>query len=369
MLFKGTKTKTARDIAMIIDSVGGQMNAFTGKECTCIYTKTLDEDLKTAVELISDMIFHSTFDPVHIETERRIIAEEISMYEDYPEELVHDMLSEEVWNGNPLGYPILGSYASISSITREKIIDYMNTFYVPDNSVISVAGNFDENCLVELVQQYFGEWKAKNYCVINAHKPLFNRSMKVKRKETEQVHMCIGFPGIRHGEESLYSLLTLNNILGGGMSSRLFQKVREELGLAYSIYSYPTSYKDTGLFAIYAASGPGSFMDVIRHIGDELALLIIDSLTETDIEKAKNQLKGNFIISLDSTSGRMNSMGKSQLMLGRVRTPEEVLDSINKVNRDSITEVIEKVFRPGLVGLSAIGDIDFEPDLLDKIDF
>ena len=354
---------------MTIDNVGGQLNAFTGKECTCIYTKTLDEDLKTAMELISDMLFNSTFDPVHIETEKRVVAEEISMYEDYPEELVHDMLSEEVWSGNPLSYPILGSYKSIASITREKIIDYMNTFYVPENSVISVAGNFDENYLIELVQKYFGEWKSNSLYEFNALKPWFNRSMKVKRKETEQVHMCIGFPGIKHGEESLYSLLALNNILGGGMSSRLFQKVREELGLAYSIYSYPTSYRDTGMFVIYAASSPGSFMDVVKHIQNELVSLTSDFLTETDVEKAKNQLKGNFIISLDSTSGRMNSMGKSQLMLGRVRTPEKVLDSINKISRDSIKEVIEDIFRPEQIGLSAIGDIDFDPHLLDKIDF
>lgn len=369
MLFKGTEQRSARDIAMVIDNVGGQLNAFTGKECTCIYTKTLDEDLKTAVELIADMLFNSTFDPVHIETEKKIIAEEISMYEDYPEELVHDMLSEEVWSGNPLSYPILGSYKSVSSITREKIIDYMNKFYVPDNSVISVAGNFDENYLIELVQKYFGGWKPNNFSRITAVKPWFNRSMKVRRKDTEQVHLCLGFPGIKHGEESLYSLLTLNNILGGGMSSRLFQKVREELGLAYSIYSYPTSYRDVGMFVIYAASSPASFMDVVKHIQDELVSLTNDFLTEADVEKAKNQLKGNYIISLDSTSGRMNSMGKSQLMLGRVQTPEEVMDCINRVSCDSINAIIESIFKPEQMGLSAIGDVDFDPDLLDKIGF
>jgi len=291
------------------------------------------------------------------------------MYEDYPEELVHDMLSEEVWSGNPLSYPILGSYKSVASITREKIIDYMKTFYVPENSVISVAGNFDEQYLLELVQKYFGGWKSNSFNEINADKPWFNRSMKVRRKETEQVHMCIGFPGIKHGEESLYSLLTLNNILGGGMSSRLFQKVREELGLAYSIYSYPTSYKDVGMFVIYAASSPGSYMDVVKHIQSELVSLTRDFLTEADVEKAKNQLKGNFIISLDSTSGRMNSMGKSQLMLGRVQTPEEVLECINRVSRDSINEIIENIFKSEQMGLSAIGDVDFDPDLLDKIGF
>lgn len=367
MLFKGTETRSAKDIAMVIDSLGGQLNAFTGKECTCIYTKTLDEDLKTAVELISDMLFHSTFDPVQIETEKKVIVEEISMYKDYPEELVHDMLSEEVWSGHPLSYPILGSYESVASITREKILDYMNTFYVPENSVVSVAGNFDEQYLIDLVQKYFGDWKSSGISKFHEAKPWFNRSMKVKRKDTEQVHMCIGFPGIKHGEESLYSLLAFNNILGGGMSSRLFQKVREELGLAYSIYSYATSYKDVGMFVIYAASSPASFMDVIRHIRNELELVTGDCLTEEDVEKAKSQLKGNFIISLDSTSGRMNSMGKSQLMLGRVTTPEEVLECINRVSRDSIKEIIDSIFKSAQVGFTAIGDVDFDPGILDKI--
>jgi len=367
MLFKGTETRTAKEIAMVIDSLGGQLNAFTGKECTCVYTKTLDEDLEAAVELISDMLFHSTFDPVQIETEKKVIAEEISMYKDYPEELVHDMLSEEVWSGHPLSYPILGNYESVASITRDRIIDYMNTFYVPDNSVISVAGNFEEEHLIDLVQKYFGDWKSNGIRKLYEVKPWFNRSMNVKRKETEQVHMCIGFPGIKHGEESLYSLLTFNNILGGGMSSRLFQKVREELGLAYSIYSYATSYSDVGMFVIYSASSPASFMDVISHIRNELELVKGDYLTEDDVEKAKNQLKGNFIISLDSTSGRMNSMGKSQLMLGRVTTPEEVLESINKVSRDSIREIIENIFSSEQIGFSAIGDVDFDPRLLDKI--
>lgn len=366
MLFKGTGTKSAKDIAMVIDSVGGQLNAFTGKECTCFYTKTLDDDLETAVELVSDMLFNSTFDPAIIETEKKIITEEINMYEDYPEELVHDILSEEVWRGHPLSYPILGSYESVMSITREKIIDYMNSFYVPENSVISVAGNFDEKHLAEIIQKYFGDWKSGGSVEDGELKPQFNRSVRVKRKDTEQVHMCIGFPGVKNGEESLYSLLAVNNILGGGMSSRLFQRIREEMGLAYSIYSYTTSYRDAGMFVIYAASSPETCMDVIEHIREELISVKNKSFSEDDVEKAKNQLKGSFIIGLDSTSGRMNSMGKSQLMLGRVKTPEEVLEGINNVTKDSINEIIEHVFDNGLTGFSAIGNADFDSQILDK---
>ena len=369
MLFKGTETRTAKDIAMAIDNVGGQINAFTGKECTCIYTKTLDEDLELAVEIVSDMLFHSRYDPIHIETEKKVIVEEISMYEDYPEEMVHDMLTEEVWSGNPLGYPILGSYQSVSGIQREDILEYMRNYYIPENSVISVAGNFDEQKLVEMVRKYFNGWKSKNFCKVVAYKPWFNRSIKVKRKDTEQVHMCLGFRGVKHGEESMYSLLTLNNVLGGGMSSRLFQKVREELGLAYSIYSYPTSYRDVGMFTIYAASSPQQYEEVIRHIQNEIQTLTQETLTESDVEKAKNQLKGSFILGLDSTSSRMNSMGKSQLMMGRIRTPDEVLESINRVSLESIDSVIQYVFKTEQMGLSAIGDIDFDPKLLDNIRF
>jgi len=369
MLFKGTDTRTAEDIARTIDNIGGQINAFTGKECTCFYTKTLDEDLETAVELISDMLFNSTFEDVHIETEKKVIAEEISMYEDYPEEMVHDMLTEEVWSGNSLGYPILGNYYSVAGITRDDILNHMRTFYVPENSVISVAGNFDEKRLVDLVEKYFGNWRSHNYCKIYAYKPWFNRSIKVKKKETEQVHMCLGFRGVKQGEENLYSLLTLNNILGGGMSSRLFQKVREELGLAYSIYSYPTAYRDVGMFTIYAACSPQQHDEVIRNIRNEIISITREKISESDIEKAKNQLKGSFILGLESTSSRMNSMGKSQLILGKVRTPQEILDSIEKVSRENIYEIIRYVFRPEQMGVSAIGDIDMDNGLLDKIAF
>ena len=369
MLFKGTETKTARDIAMTIDNIGGQINAFTGKECTCYYTKTLDSDLETSIELISDMLFNSRFDPAHIETEKNVIVEEIGMYEDYPEEMVHDMLSEEIWSGNSLGYPILGSNQTVSDISRENILDYMKSHYVPENSVISVAGNFDEKQLVEMVEKYFGSWKSHDYCKVRAYKPWFNSSLKLKRKETEQVHMCLGFRGVKHGEESIYSLLALNNILGGGMSSRLFQKVREEMGLAYSIYSYPTSYRDVGMFTIYAAASPKKYNEVINLIKDEISNLTHDTISDSDLEKAKNQLKGSYILGLDSTSSRMNGMGKSQLITGKIRTSDEILESINKVTIESVRDVIDYVFRQEQMGMSAIGDVDFEPGLLNKITF
>jgi len=369
MLFKGTETKTAKDIAMTIDNIGGQINAFTGKECTCYYTKTLDSDLETGIELISDMLFNSRFDPAHIETEKNVIVEEIGMYEDYPEEMVHDMLSEEIWSGNSLGYPILGNYQTVSDISRENILDYIKSHYVPENSVISVAGNFDEKQLVEMVEKYFGGWKSHDYCKVRAYKPWFNSSLKLKRKETEQVHMCLGFRGVKHGEESIYSLLALNNILGGGMSSRLFQKVREEMGLAYSIYSYPTSYRDVGMFTIYAAASPKKYNEVINLIKNEISNLTHDTISDSDLEKAKNQLKGSYILGLDSTSSRMNGMGKSQLITGKIRTSDEILESIDKVTIDSVRDVIDYVFRQEQMGMSAIGDVDFEPGLLNKIAF
>lgn len=369
VLFKGTETKTAQDIAMIIDNIGGQINAFTGKDATCFYTKTLDTDLEIAIETISDMLLYSKLDPAHIETEKSVIIEEIGMYEDYPEEMVQDMLAEEVWSGNSLSYPILGNYQSVSGITRDNLLDYMKSYYVPENSVISVAGNFDEQKLIEMIEKYFGEWKSNNYCKIRTCKPWFNRSIKLRRKEIEQVHMCIGFRGVKRGEEDMYPLLALNNILGGGMSSRLFQKVREEMGLAYSIYSYTTSYRDVGMFTIYAATNPQKYNEVVNLIKEEISKMIHSVLSETDLENAKNQLKGSYILGLESISGRMNGMGKSQLITGKIKTPDQVLESIDEITIKSITEVINYVFRPEQMCMSAIGDVDFEPQLLDKITF
>lgn len=363
MLFKGTEKRNAREIAESIDNIGGQLNAFTGKECTCFYAKTLDTHIELVIDVLSDMFFNSIFATKDINIEKRVVMEEIGMYEDSPEELVHDILSETVWDGNPIGYSILGTKESIKTFDKEAIRDYMNNNYTPRNTVISVAGNFDEDLLRTLLVKYFEGWKSEFKQEDKLQQVKFNPGLKTKEKDTEQVHLCVGFNGIEHGDDKLYSLLAINNIFGGGMSSRLFQKIREKKGLVYSIYSYPSAYKDTGLFTIYAGMNPENLNSVLGMIAEEIKLLKKKGIKSADLEKSKEQLKGNYILGLESTSSRMNSIGKSELMLGTIDTPEEVLDKINSINIEVINEVIDTIFSLNEVGISIVGDIKNLPDV------
>lgn len=362
MMFKGTETRNAKDIAESIDNIGGQLNAFTGKECTCFYTKTLDSHLEIAMDVLSDMFYNSKFADKDINTERKVILEEIGMYEDSPEELVHDILSETVWHGHPLGYPILGTNECLNAIDRNTIVSYISDFYTPQNSVISIAGNFDDETLMRLINKNFGSWNHKNRSTTEYGQTGFQTGMKIKEKDTEQVHICIGFEGIEHGKDSLYTLLAINNIFGGGMSSRLFQKVREEKGLVYSIYSYPSSYKNAGLFTIYAGMNPEHIDKVISIISDEVKLLVKEGITSDELQKSKEQLKGSYILGLESTSSRMNSIGKSELLLGYINTPEEVLGKIDSINMESVIEITENIFNLNKISFSAVGNIKQDYD-------
>jgi predicted Zn-dependent peptidase len=357
MVFKGTEKRTAKEIAESIDNIGGQLNAFTGKECTCYYTKTLDTHFDLALEVLSDMLFNSKFDQKDIDIERKVILEEIGMYEDSPEELVHDILSEVVWNGNSLGYPILGTQDCLKQVNRDTIKEYIDVNYLPSNSVISIAGNFNEEELISAVTKYFGGWKNKNINKSEYQKVDFISDIKTKEKDIEQVHICAGFEGIEQGNDNLYTLLAINNIFGGGMSSRLFQKIREEKGFVYSIYSYPSSYRDAGLFTIYAGMNPEHLSKVSKLIIEEINELKKHGIKSDELQKSKEQLKGNYILGLESTSSRMNSMGKSELMMEKIYTPEEILQKIDKVNMDSIKEVINQVFNIEKLSFTAVGNI------------
>ena len=357
MLFKGTEKRSAKEIAESIDNIGGQLNAFTGKECTCYYAKTLDTHINLVLDVLSDMFFNSLFAKKDIIVEKRVILEEIGMYEDSPEELVHDILSETVWEGNPIGYSILGTQKSLKSFDIGMIKDYMTQNYTPQNTVISVAGNFEEEYLMELIKKYFEIWSSPNGQKAAFQEVIFNNGIKTREKDTEQVHLCIGFNGIAHGNDKLYSLLAVNNIFGGGMSSRLFQKIREKKGLVYSIYSYPSAYKNAGLYTIYAGMNPDNLNIVIELVTDEIKTLIKSGIKPLDLEKSKEQLKGNYILGLESTSSRMNSIGKSELMLGNIDTPEEVLAKINRITMVSINEVIEETFDLKNTGVSVVGVI------------
>lgn len=363
MLFKGTEKRSAKQIAESIDNIGGQLNAFTGKECTCYYTKTLDEHLETAVEVLADMFFNSRFADRDISVERKVILEEIGMYEDTPEELVHDVLSETVWSGDPLGYSILGTPKSLKKINRDRINEYIAENYLPSNSVIAVAGNFDEDGLIKIINQYFSFWKSDKPVKQGFERPAFNKGLRVREKETEQVHLCLGFDSIQHGDDRMYSLLALNNHFGGGMSSRLFQKIREKMGLAYSIYSYPSSYKKAGIFNIYAGMKPEQLEKVLQLLKKEIQKLVRRGISPEELTKSKEQLKGNYILGLESTGSRMNSIGKSELLLGYINTPEEVLDKIDRITGDSIDSVINQIFDVSRLGMAIVGSVRSEKEL------
>lgn len=357
MLFKGTDMRSAAQIAESFDNIGGQINAFTGKECTCYYAKTLDEHLDVAMDVLSDMLYNSIFAKKDIALEKRVILEEIGMYEDSPEELVHDILSETVWEGSAIGYPILGTRRSLRGINREVITEYMKERYTPGSMVISVAGNFEETKLEEMLETWFNHQISGDESEHNVESVDFRSEINVREKDTEQVHICIGFEGIKNGDDALYPLLAVNNIFGGGMSSRLFQKIREKKGLVYSIYSYPTIYNDAGLFTIYAGMKPENLKEVTNLIYDEVRLILKKGITEQEFEKSKEQLKGSYILGLESTSSRMSSIGKSELLLGKIHTQQEILEKIGNITMDDMNQIIHSIFNLDKLGISVVGKV------------
>lgn len=357
MLFKGTKKRSAKEIANSIDKIGGQLNAFTSKECTCLYAKVLDAHFDIALDVLADMFFNSNFDHEDIEKEKGVVLEEINMYEDSPEDLVHDLFSQTVWSGNSLGMPVLGTESSLGNLKREKILDYFNNNYIPQNIVISVVGNIKHTDAVKNVRDYFEKSKPGNREAIQILTPNFEPEYMFKNKLTEQVHLCMGFVGVDIKSEAYYPMLILNNIFGGAMSSRLFQKIREDRGLAYSVFSYPSSFVDCGLFSIYAGSKPGNLKSVAELIMEEITILKEKGITEEELYDSKEQLKGSYILGLESTSGRMISIGKSELILKRVYTPAEILEKIDKVDIDSTNKVINYIFDKRNMGAAVIGSM------------
>ncbi|MGI6552967.1 MAG: M16 family metallopeptidase [Bacillota bacterium] len=270
LLFKGTANRTAKQIAEELEVLGGSLNAFTAKEYTCFYARVLGEHLPKAVDLITDMFFHSNFAPEDIEKERKVILEEIKMYEDSPEELIHDLFATTVWQKHSLGYPILGTTDSVQGINEEIIRDYFQKYYTPERVVIAVAGKVRSEEILAMLEERYGDWQPNERKENAGEKPIAHAEVVFNEKDTEQVHLCIGTPGLAQNDARMYAMMILNNIIGGGLSSRLFQEIREERGLVYSIYSYHASYQDTGLFTIYAGTSPSNVMEVIELILKEL---------------------------------------------------------------------------------------------------
>ncbi|MEW9121880.1 MAG: pitrilysin family protein [Thermotaleaceae bacterium] len=369
MLFKGTGNRNAKQIAESIDSIGGQLNAFTSKECTCFYAKVLDEHLPIAVDVLTDMIFHSTFQSVEIEKEKSVILEEINMYEDSPEDIAHDLLSKTVFRTHELGLPVLGTEDTVTSFNREMLLAYVEQYYTVDNMVISIAGNFDEKELIDILEEKYKDFKNKKNPQISLKTPLFTRDTAVRYKDIEQIHVCLGLEGLPLTNQDLYPLMVMNNIFGGSMSSRLFQNIREDKGLAYSVFSYPSSYREIGLLTIYAGVGINQFEEVIRLIGEEIRILKKSGLTKDELHKSKEQLKGSYILGLESTSSRMTAIGKSELLINRIYTPKEILEKIDKVTLADVSKVIEKIFVQDKTSLTLVGKVDENKEIYNLLDF
>lgn len=363
MLFKGTENRSAKEIANSIDKIGGQLNAFTSKECTCFYAKVLDTHFDIALDVLADMFFNSEFSDEDIEKEKGVIAEEINMYEDSPEDLVHDLFSQTVWSGNPLGMPILGTSASLENLSRERILEYYNDNYIPQNIVISVVGSFKHKDVVRKIKDYFEKAKLGEHSTAKTVVPSFEPEFLLRSKLTEQVHLCMGFKGVNIKSEEYYPMLVFNNLFGGAMSSRLFQKIREDRGLAYSVFSYPSSFQDCGLYSIYAGSKPDNLKSVTKLIMEEINEIKRTGIDDKELYDSKEQLKGSFILGLESTSGRMISIGKSELLLGKIYSPAEVLEKIDRVDSNSVNSIIKYIFDTDNMGAAIIGCMEENTDI------
>ncbi|MDL2281063.1 insulinase family protein [Selenomonadales bacterium OttesenSCG-928-I06] len=356
MMFKGTKNRSAKDIAESIDSVGGHLNAFTAKEYTCYYIKILDSHSDLAMDVLSDMLLNSQFDSDHIEKEKQVVLEEVKMYEDSPDELVHDIYLENVWKEHQLGRNILGTKDSIVNFEKDLILEYIKDFYTGDNVAIVCAGNIEHEKLVELAKKYFSDFsgKKKEKEIIA---PNFTKVKSFHYKDTEQTHLCLGTIGVDQNSPDLYAIYLLNNILGGGVSSRLFQSIREERGLAYSVYSYQTNYKDCGLFSVYAGTSKDNTKQVIDLILQNIKDLKNYNITEKELRTAKEQIKGAMMLGLEGSSSRMSRLGKLEITLGKFVSLDEIVEEIEKVSLDKIANIIEKIFRKDLISFTSLGPI------------
>ena len=358
MLFKGTKNRNAKQIADEMAKIGGNMNAFTSKECTSYYATTLSEHLPISIDILADMFLSSLIDEKALKKEKGVIIEEIDMYDDSPEDLVHEMLQQRVWKGHPLGYLISGTKKIVRRVTREQIMEFMNSYYVGENIIISVAGNFDEASIRKLLEDKFGKLKSSSVKPIKSSgKPQYNKVLCEREKDIEQLHLNIAFEGISYMSEERYILSVLNSILGGSINSRLFQKIRENSGLTYSIYSYGSSYRETGLYHIYAAMNPSQMLTVMKKIQRIINDIKKKGVTAEELFMTKEQIKTELILGNESAKSRMNSNAKSIIYRGHIVPIEELIEEINKVSLSRIIEFANQYLDLNKASVSFVGNL------------
>ncbi len=349
LLFKGTKTRTARDIAEAFDAVGGDVNAFTAKEYTCFYSRVRDRDLPMAVDHLCDMLENSVIRTSDFEAERQVILEEIHMHEDAPDDLIHDLLNETLWPEHPLGRPILGTIQSITAATRDQVRRFYRRHYLPGSFVVVAAGNVQHDALIDQIRLHMDTGRVRSEGPSSWRRreagsaPASSGLTLVKRRKTEQAHICIGTNGLSRSDPDRFAFGIVNNALGGGMSSRLFQEIREKRGLAYSVYSYHTMYVEAGLFAAYAGTTPNRARDVLAILREQLGDVAEGGLTEGEFERAKSHMKGSLVLSLEDPGGRMSRLGKSEISHGEILTVNQILQRIEAVTLDDARRVAKRV--------------------------
>ena len=360
LLFKGTKRRTAQEIAEVMDAVGGELNAFTFKEYTCYYARTLDRDLPLAVDVLVDMVRASKLAKPDVEAERTVILEEIAAANDVPEDLVHDLFAEVLFGGHTLGRPVLGTVESITAMPRDLVERYWRRHYTPGNLVVAAAGNCRHDEVVELVAGAFGELGegAPAGPRQQRARPRTGRGLTVRRRPTDQAHVVLGGRSISRTDQRRFALGVLNIAFGGGMSSRLFQEVREKRGLAYSIGSYANQYAETGSLAVYAGAAPGRIHEVLKVVGDEVERLAADGLTPEELDRAKGQFKGSLVLGMEDTSSRMSWLGKSELTRGEILTVDQVIQRVDAVTEEDLRALAKALLGDGLSALALIGPFD-----------
>lgn len=355
MIFKGTEKRSAQHIAIAIDALGGQANAFTDKECTCYYMKVLDKRLKNGISILADMFMHSRFAQEDIDLERGVVLEEIDMYEDSPEDVAIDKLFEQCYDGSALGRPILGTAETLQAINSEAMHDYMHRYYRPKDTVVALSGHFTEDDL-DYIAELFSEMEGdgRNEITPASYQP----SLLLREKDIEQNHLCLSFPGVSLLSDDRYAMNLLSSVLGGGMSSRLFQQVREQNGLCYSIYSFTTPHLDTGLFSIYTGLGAETEQKALDLIVRELHRFCEEGPAADELSRCREQVKTTLLMGLENTGTRMMTIGRSELLRGQVLAVEQVLAAYDRVTADDVLALARRVLDFEQVSLAVVGQPD-----------
>ncbi len=358
MVFKGTRSRSAQRIAREVDAIGGNLDAFTGKETVCFNIKVLDEHVPTALDVLSDLVLNPVFASEEIARERGVILEEIKMDEDNPDTLVHEIFMQNFWKGHPLGKPILGTRETVRSFEQNTLVRFFEQRFQSGNMVFSAAGNIEHDSFVELVARHFSSLAPGNSLNDSAAPTVTPRIHLRNKKSLEQVQLCLGVPAPPIGDESRYTTLLLNTILGGGMSSRLFQTVREERGLVYAIYSDLAPYRDTGSLCVYAGTSSDRALQVIDLIMEEFRRLKTEPLQPGELRRAQDQLKGNLLLSLESSMSRMSNLARQQMYFERFFSLDEILERVEAVTEEEVRVMATQLFKPDQVALTLLGRLD-----------